>query len=92
MGCLLKYIYKKIYEMDADAFVDILNGLRHVISQLLVLNVADRPSANQALLFYQDFLINIAPKSVKKSSGGTRKVKGRKTYIRRTYKSHKSRR
>jgi len=89
MGYVLKYIYKKIYEMDAEAFHDILNALRVVISQLLILDVDERPTPSQALVHYQAFLTKITPKSVTKSMGGTRKVKRRKNK-RRTYKRRKT--
>ena len=79
IGYVLKYIYEEIYDMDADAFHDILNELRVVILQLLVLDVAKRPSPSEALVHYQEFLTKITPKSVKRSIGGTLKVERRKT-------------
>ena len=92
MGCVLKSIYKKIYDMNSDA--DILNELLNVISKLLVLNVENRPSPGKSLILYQAFLEKISPKSVKKSYnslGGTRKSKKR-TNKRRTNKRRTNKR
>jgi len=57
LGYVLKYIYKEIYDMNPDEFANILNGLRVVISELLVLDVAKRPTPDKALCIYQAFLI-----------------------------------
>jgi serine/threonine protein kinase len=96
LGCVLKIILNKILNLmemkQAEAALNnlptIAKGLSVVIAKLLTLNVAQRPTPQEALDIYTRFLVEITSS---KSSGGRKKQRTLKQKKRnRTKRMYKS--
>ena len=99
LGCVLKKILSELLvkldeteSKDVQIFLEnVIVNLSRVIKNLVIMNVDNRPTASQALVLYNKFLVKMegTPSSFSTTRKGGRKRR-KTTKKRKTYKKHKT--